>query len=79
MTIESSLLKPVEIQCRCGSRFIFEVGEQLFLQQLERDGNIAKAMIPTRCRPCRILKKQRRMPETVPAPAPDNTIGDLDW
>jgi len=50
----------IELTCFCGMKFVWEKGEQRFMDSLFADGKIDAVTIPKRCKECRLKKKRQR-------------------
>jgi len=59
---ESDLEKYVDVElvCMCGTSFVWERGEQAFINQLKDSGKITSVQIPKRCPTCRQKKRELR-------------------
>lgn len=52
--------KDIQLTCLCGEPFVWEAGEQKFLNDLASDGKIPSVQVPKRCVDCRRKKRELR-------------------
>lgn len=52
--------KDIDISCTCGFIFTWTAGEQIFLNELVKDGKIQKVVPPKRCPACRQQRKEEQ-------------------
>lgn len=57
---EEKEYQDIEIVCFCGKTFLWEIGEQMFMDDLFADGKIDAVTKPKRCKECRLKKKAQK-------------------
>lgn len=56
----------IHLNCKdCGSMFVFDEGQQEFLEQLLAAGKIQKITKPVRCLPCRAIRRAKGTNKTI--------------
>jgi len=58
--MEEHEYQDIEITCFCGVKFLWEKGEQSFMDDLFAKGKIDAVTKPKRCKECRLKKKKQK-------------------